>query len=263
VPSHVEGGRIRFPLDRLVRALHRARLLLLADPANPTGGTFDPEDLEQLAWWADRHDALVLYDESFARFRYDGERAPLGALARARDRLLVAGSVSKGHGLAALRVGWVSGHRHLVRPCALTAGPQTLGVPAVCQQAALAALRQDEGAFAPVLAGFEARRRYARERLAALGLRPAWPSGGFFFWVPVGPLGLTGRAFAEQLWRAKQVLVSPGELFGPSGADAVRLSYATEDGRLREGLTRLTDFVRQLRGAPPAVERRVACMANG
>jgi len=56
--------------------------------------------------------------------------------------------------------------------------------------------------------------------------------------------------------------VSPGELFGPSAADFVRLSLAADDGRLREGLTRLTEFIERLRAprsgestsAPPAAQ---------
>ncbi|MCI0464286.1 MAG: pyridoxal phosphate-dependent aminotransferase [Gemmataceae bacterium] len=251
VPTTLDSGRVRFAPDRLAHALRRARLLVLADPVNPTGGTFAAEDFEQIAWWANRHDALILVDESFTRFRYEGERVPLGSL-RAQTRLLVTGSVSKGHGLAGLRIGWLSGHRHLVRPCALLAAPQTMGVSTLCQQVALTALQQDEATFEPVRATFDARRRYVRERLTALGLEAGWPSGAFFFWVPVGPLGLTGRAFAEQFGRAKKVLVTPGEMFGPSGEGYVRLSYATDDGRLREGLTRLADFVRQFQGAPAA-----------
>jgi aspartate/methionine/tyrosine aminotransferase len=60
------------------------------------------------------------------------------------------------------------------------------------------------------------------------------------------PLGLSGREFAEQLLRTRKVLVTPGDPFGPSGKGYVRLSYAIEDGRLREGLARLADFVRGL-----------------
>jgi aspartate/methionine/tyrosine aminotransferase len=252
VPAAVEGGYLRFRLDRLAGALHRARLLVLSDPANPTGGVLAPEDLEQIVWWADHHDALIFYDEAFARFRYEGERVPLGTLPRSGRRTLRAGSVSKGHGLASARVGWLAGHRHLVGACALSAGLHGCGVAPLCQQLALAALGQGEAAFEPVLREFTARRRYTHERLTAAGLRPAWPAGGFFFWVPIGPLGLTGRAFAARLLREKRVLVAPGELFGPGGAGYVRLSYAAEDGRLREGLTRLGNFVRPLLGVPSA-----------
>jgi aspartate/methionine/tyrosine aminotransferase len=58
---------------------------------------------------------------------------------------------------------------------------------------------------------------------------------------------LTRPAFYDRFHGDKNVLVSPGEAFGPSGEDHIRLSYATEDGRLREGLSRLGEFVRGLR----------------
>src|SRR5262249_18411680 len=158
----------------------------------------------------------------------------IGTLAKARRRTLTVGSVSKGHALASLRVGWLAGHRHLVRPCVLTAVLRSSFVPTLCQQVALTALRQSDEAFRPIRAEFESRRRYAFDRLQGQGLEPVWPAGAFFLWVAVHPVDLGGRAFAEQLLGTKRVLVSPGDLFGPSGSGYVRLSYATEDGRLRE-----------------------------
>src|SRR5262249_32970792 len=128
----------------------------------------------------------------------------------------------------------------------------------LCQQVALAALRQGNEPFRPIRAEFESRRRYAFERLQTMGLRPAWPAGGVFFWVPVRELGRTGRAVAGHLFRDKEVRGGPGAVFGPGGEGHVRLSYAAEDGRLREGLGRLADCVRQLRGAAPAGQKQAA-----
>jgi aspartate/methionine/tyrosine aminotransferase len=52
------------------------------------------------------------------------------------------------------------------------------------------------------------------------------------------------------------VLVTPGKPFGPCGTGYVRISYAVEDGRLREGLMRLAEFLRG-RDAPAAdIEKR-------
>jgi aspartate/methionine/tyrosine aminotransferase len=253
VPTTTEDGRIRFRLDELDRALRGARLLVLASPANPTGGVFAAVDLEQIAWWAERYDVLIFSDEVFERYRYENAAPSIGTLPRAQRRTLTAGSVSKGHALASARVGWLAGCRHLVRPCAVIAALQTPFVPTLCQQVALAALRQGGEAFAPIRAEFESRRRYGFERLQALGLRPAWPSGAFFFWAPVGHLGTSGRVFAERLLREKKVAVTPGEWFGPSGSGHVRLSYAAEDGRLREGLARLGELLRELQ--PPAAKQ--------
>jgi aspartate/methionine/tyrosine aminotransferase len=254
----VEDGRTRFRTDHLARALSGARLLVLNSPGNPTGAVLAPEDLEQIAWWAERHDVLVLSDEVFERFRYDGESVSFAALPGALRRTLTVGSVSKGHALTSARVGWLAAHRHLLRACAAATSLRAPFVPTLSQQVALAALRTGPDAFAPLLAEFAARRRYAFERLGAAGLNPPWPAGAFFLWVPVWELGLSGRAFAAALLRERKVRLTPGDLFGPGGAGYVRLSYAAEDGRLHEGLNRLADFVQSLRAPAAAVVRQAA-----
>ena len=254
VPTWNDDGRCRFLERDFERAVRGAKLLVLADPANPTGACFSPEDLEFLLWIAAGSDVLVYADESFGRFRYDGRGKSLGALPGAEKRVLTAGSVTPGWGLGSVRVGWLAGPRPMVRACALTASLSAPYVPTVCQQAAARAVADADTDFAPTLARFADRRRYVIDRLRGMGLEPEWPAGGYFVWVPVGGLGLDGRAFAERLLRESRVLVGPGCAFGPSGVGHVRLSFAADDGRLREGLARLAAFVAALRNpgaAPP------------
>jgi aspartate/methionine/tyrosine aminotransferase len=243
IPTWMDNGRTRFRLDHLARALNGTKLVVVTSPGNPSGGVIAPEDLEQIAFWAKRFDCLILSDEVFERYHYEGEPLSIGSLPAAKDRTLTAGSVSKSHALTSVRVGWLAAQRHLLKPCALTAALRAPFVPTLCQQIALMALRSASDAFESVRDEFEARRRYAWERLRGFDLNPAWPTGAFFFWVPVWQLGLSGRAFVEGLLREKQVLLSPGDLFGPSGAGYVRLSYAGDEGRLHEGLNRLAEFV--------------------
>jgi aspartate/methionine/tyrosine aminotransferase len=242
----MEEGRTRFRLQELARSLHGARLIILNTPANPTGGVIAPEDLEQIAWWADRNDVLILSDEVFERFVHEGEPMSIATLPKARRRTLTAGSVSKGHALASARVGWLAAYRHLLRPCLATAALRSPLVPTLCQQLALTALTKAATAFEPIRAQFESRRCYTYERLRSMELNAAWPSGAFFFWAPVWQLGQSGRAFAEELLREKRVQVTPGDWFGPSGPGYIRLSYAGEDGRLQEGLNRLAEYVQGL-----------------
>jgi aspartate/methionine/tyrosine aminotransferase len=243
VASWVEDGRLRFRADHFQRAMRGARMVVVNSPHNPTGSIFAPQDLEQIAFWADRRAALIFSDEVFERYQYEEEPLSIGTLDRARNRTLTAGSVSKGYALASARVGWLAGHRHLLRPCLLSAILQAAVVPTLSQLVALAALRQDVESFQSIWSDFESRRRYAYERLQALGFRPTWPAGAFFFWLPVWHRDQSGRTFAECLLAEKKVMVTPGDLFGPSGAGYVRLSYAVEDGRLREGLSRLAQFL--------------------
>ncbi len=245
LPTWSEDGRTRFRLDHLARALNGAKLVVVTSPGNPTGSVHAPEDLEQLAFWAKRFDCLLLSDEVFERYHYDGELLSLGTLPAAKDRTLTTGSVSKSHALTAARVGWLAAPRHLLKPCVLTAALRAPFVPTLCQQLALAALRTRPEVLDEVHDEFAARRRYVWERLRGVDLNPGWPAGGFFFWIPVWQLGLSGRAFVEGLLHEKNVLLTPGELFGPSGTGYVRLSYSGDEGRLHEGLNRLAEFVQQ------------------
>ncbi|MFO0808298.1 MAG: pyridoxal phosphate-dependent aminotransferase [Gemmataceae bacterium] len=240
VPTKVEGGVTKFAMEPFTKALANAKMLVVANPANPTGAPFAADDLEQIAYWCSKSGVLVVNDESFIRYRDDS--APTD-LPMAKGRTLTIGSMSKGHGLAAARVGWVRGDTAFVKPCMLAATLAKPFVPTPMQTLAAAAIKLGDASFAPVRDEMTSKRRYAFERLKAVGLEPAWPSGGFTLWTPVSSLGMTGREFAEELLKTKRVLVTPGDVYGPCGAGFVRVSCAIDDGRLREGLSRLAEFV--------------------
>jgi aminotransferase len=191
-------------------------------------------------------------DESFSRFRFDARGKCFGKLAGADRRILTAGSMTQEFGLGALRLGWLAGPRHLVRACGLTQNLTAPFVPVVCQQAAARALNETDNDFPNELERMRGKRDYTVERLRGMGLEPDRPAGGYFLWVPVASLGMDGRAFAERLFREERVQVGPGCAFGPSGPGHVRISVAGDDGRLREGLSRMAAFVERLKNPAPS-----------
>jgi aspartate/methionine/tyrosine aminotransferase len=260
VPSTTTAdGDVAFDLAAFAKSLRGAKLLVLADPANPTGGVFAAEDLQQIAFWAKKYDVLVVQDASFSRWQQSKvghDRLRLASLPNIEGRLITIGSFAKSHGLSSARVGWLTGHRHLVRPCALAGMMNAPFVAPLCQQVALSALRLGQGVMTSLRDDFAARRVYVRDRLEQMGLRPRPNRGGFFFWVPlpddVAP-GTGSRGFAQELLSKTGVLVNPGAPFGPSGDRFLRISYATDEGRLREGLARLESFLER-RHEPAAKE---------
>jgi aspartate/methionine/tyrosine aminotransferase len=254
MPTWTEDGRCRYIAADFERAMRGAKMLVLSDPSNPAGACLTNEDLEHIAWIAGGYGVLVYLDESFAAFRYGEKPQCLAAMPGANRLALTAGSVSQEFGQPGIRVGWLAGPRHLVRACQLTANLAAPYVPPVCQQAAARLLSEPPNP--ETLDRFRAKRQYAVDRLRAMGLEPELPSGGYFAWVPVSTLGVDGRTFAEWLLKEARVLVGPGLAFGPSGAGHIRVSFATDDGRLREGLTRMAAFVARLRTpeAPPRNE---------
>jgi aspartate/methionine/tyrosine aminotransferase len=250
VPTTTEAGRLKFDPAVLTAAARGAKLLVVSDPGNPSGGTLAAEDQERIAWLAARYDVLIYLDESFAKLRFEGKPNGLAVMPGADRRTLSAGSLTPGFGLGSVRVGWLAGPKPLVQACALTATLSAPFVPTVCQRVAARSLAAGDDLFAPVLDQFRGRVRFAADKLKAMGLDPAWPGGGYFLWVPVAGLGLTGRAFAERLLAEQRVLVGPGDVYGPGGDGFVRVSVAADDGRVREGLARLEAFVAGLRGEP-------------
>lgn len=254
IPTWLEDGRLRYLAREFEQAMRGAKMLILSDPASPTGGCLAPEDLEHIAWIASGYGVLVYLDEAFAAFRYDEAPRSLATMPGVERLTLTAGSVSQEFGQPGIRVGWLAGPKPLVRAGQLMANLAAPYVPPVCQQAAAKLLAQSPPR--EMLDRFRAKRHYSYDRLRAMGLEPELPAGGYFLWVPVRSLGMDGRSFAERLLKEEKVLVGPGVAFGPTGHDYVRVSFATDDGRLREGLARLAAFVERLRNPslPPSHE---------
>jgi aspartate/methionine/tyrosine aminotransferase len=242
LPTWSDGGRVRFAMDAFTKCMRGAKLLVIADPVNPTGCVFAPEDLEQIAFWARKHDVLIFQDASFDRWRDEPARARLASLPHAQGRIITCGSFAKSHGLSSVRVGWLTGHRHLVRPCAAAMMMTAPFVPAACQRIALEAIQSREATMNALRDDIIGRRDYVRESLQEIGLEPWDAAGGFFFWAKT-PGEEAGRDFAQRLLRDTGVLINPGSPFSPSGYAFVRISYVTDEGRLREGLDRLRRFV--------------------
>ena len=231
VPTWSEAGRVRFAMDRFAKAMRGAKLIVLADPVNPTGCVFAAEDLEQVAFWARKNDVLIFQDASFDRWRAEPAKARLASLPHANRRILTCGSFAKSHGLVAARIGWLIGNRHLVGPCAAAMFLAAPFVPEICQRVAVQAMRSRQTAMAELRDELNARRDYVSECLQEMGLDPWESAGGFFVWTPT-PQGIGGHEFAQSLLRTAGVLVNPGVPFGSSGTKFIRISYATEEGRI-------------------------------
>lgn len=238
VKTTSRDGEVQFDMAQFQRAMRGAKLLILADPCNPTGCVFASEDLEQIAFWAMKYDCIIVQDVSFDRWRATPPASRLANLPHTTGRLLSIGSFAKSHGLSAVRVGWLIGQRRLVQACAMAGLMNAPFVSSLCQQVALDTLQTaDEPTITANIA-----RRTAFERLSAMRLT-VWPArGGFFHWVEV-PTTESGRDFAQRLLSQTGVLVNPGNVFGPSGTRFVRISHAIADGQVREGFNRLQSFL--------------------
>ena len=100
---------MRFPLERVLRALRRVRprVLFLANPNNPTGTLLEPPALRRILGAASH--TLVVVDEAY----YEFSGVTVLPWIRRLSNLVVTRTFSKAAGLAGLRLGCVFANRRI------------------------------------------------------------------------------------------------------------------------------------------------------
>jgi succinyldiaminopimelate transaminase len=223
----------------------RALVVWLNDPANPTGATSSATELARAVAWARDHGAIVASDECYAEFTFDEHGAPappVTALASGAERVLAVHSLSKRSNMAGLRAGFVAGDPELVEYLGEVRKHAGFMVPAPVQAAAAAALGDDAHVEAQ-------RRRYATRRarllpaLETFGLVHDGGPSTFYLWLRAANAVATGWELAERL-AATGLLVAPGDLYGPAGANHVRLALSLRDPDVEATADRLTSAAR-------------------
>ncbi len=169
-------------VDALLAAVTEAtRLVLVANPNNPTGTAVSVAELERLAAGLD-DDVLLVVDEAYHEFADPALGDPVRALVGTRDNVVVLRTFSKAHGLAGMRVGYAMGHPAVIETIDKTLFP--FAVNAAAQAAALAALGAEEEILARC-ALVVAERDRVLATLRADGHEVPEPQANFV-WLPLG-----------------------------------------------------------------------------
>ncbi len=245
VPVPVEAGggfRVR-PADLEARRTARTRALILNSPNNPSGEVYPAEELAGIADWLVRNDLLVISDDAYQHFLYDGRTfTSIASFPGLPERTLVVGAASKTYAMTGWRIGWFLGPEPIAEAVARLQDQSTSNPSSLSQRAALAALDGGQEPVFRMREAFQRRRDALMKGLAAVkSIRYPFPAGAFylFFTHPsiTDSVETAGRILAE-----KQVALVPGRAFGME--PYLRLSYAVADQVLEEAVRRLVDFFR-------------------
>jgi aminotransferase len=241
VPTGPERGYL--PAAEAVAAAitPRTRAILLNSPANPTGAVYPRDLLHAIAELALRHDLWLFSDEAYEALVYgDIRHVSPGAFPGLADRTVSIYSFSKEYAMTGWRVGYLTGPAALLRTMATVQEQVASCVNAAAQRAALAALTGPRDGVEAMRRAYERRRDFVVARLRRIpGVRCPRPDGAFYVFPDVRAVTGDTRTLAERLLFDHKVVVSPGEAFGPRSAGFLRLSYASSDADLAEGLDRL------------------------
>ncbi|VEG27764.1 pyridoxal phosphate-dependent aminotransferase [Actinomyces howellii] len=235
----------------------RTKAVLVCSPSNPTGAVYTPEELGAIGRWALEHGVWVITDEIYEHLLYDGAEPAhvLGLVPELADQTVVLNGVAKTYAMTGWRVGWMLGPADVIAAATNFQSHLTSNVANVSQHAALAAVSGDLSAVAAMREAFDRRRRLMVSLLSDIeGLAVPVPRGAFYAYPSVEALigrSLRGTVIDSSATLAGLVLehaevaVVPGEAFGPSGF--LRLSYATGDEAITEGVGRLGELLSEVK----------------
>jgi len=237
----------------------RTKVILLNSPNNPTGAVFSREALAEVARLAVEQDLVLVSDECYEPLTFEGRHVSVASLGpEVKARTLVINTCSKAYAMTGWRIGYCGGPRALVRAMTDVQSQVTSNPTSIAQWAAVEALSGPQDEVAKMAGEFDRRRHLIVGGLNALpGVACVMPKGAFYAFANVS--GLFGRTWkgretttrlagsldvAAFLLEEARVAVVPGLDFG---SDAhVRLSYATSDALIREGLARMDAAIRKL-----------------
>jgi aspartate/methionine/tyrosine aminotransferase len=222
-------------VDRVRAAITpRTKAILFSSPSNPTGVTVPADTLRDLASLAREKGVLLIADEIYRSFWYDGL---FRSAAEFDPNVLVVDGFGKSYGITGWRLGFAHGPRQIIEEMTKLQQFTFVCPPSPVQHAGVAALDYD---ISTIVADYRRKRDFLCEALAGRYefVRP----GGAFYVYPKVPWG-TGTEFVQEAIR-HNLLVIPGVAFSRKDTH-FRVSYAAADEKLRQGADLLSRLARR------------------
>jgi aspartate aminotransferase len=249
-----EEGFVVNPEDVEGAVSPKTRGLVVNSPNNPTGAVIPREAMQELMRFCGEKRILLLSDETYEDFVYDGREHTSAAAFVGESDLYYAivGSMSKTFSMTGWRIGYCLGHERLISKISEFQSHQSGNPASMSQKAALVALDGLEETVEEMRKEYGARRRLVLSGLEEIpGFNCPTPYGAFYAFPDVTEaLKATGIPnsveFSKFLIQKARVATVPGSAFGCE--NFIRISYATSRGLLREGLKRMRAAVEEASG---------------
>lgn len=223
--------------------------LIINSPNNPSGAVIAPGDLADIVALCRSRRILLISDETYDRFTFDGRtHASAASCVSAEDDFCaLAGSFSKTYSMTGWRLGYLISHPDHIRAVNNLQSHTSGNACSISQKAGLAALSSASASVDEMLAEYARRREYVVPALNALpGFSCPIPYGAFYAFPNVSEcmkrLDIPDSAtFSRFLLDEARVATVAGSDFGLEGY--IRISYATSMENLRRGVERIEKAV--------------------
>jgi len=225
----------------------KTKALLLNTPSNPTGSVYSKEELTALADVLKGTNVLVVSDEMYEKILFDGHLfTSVASISEDMyKRTITVNGLSKSVSMTGWRFGYFACPiKEITDAIVDFQGQSTSNINSITQKAAVPALNGLADADIEIMrSAFERRRNLAHELLNQIeGLSVLKPEGAFYLFVNTKAVENDSMKFCQKLLEEKGVAVVPGIGFGTEGY--FRLSFATDDATIIDGIERIASFVK-------------------
>ena len=247
VPLRFENA-FELKADDIARRLTpQTKVLLVNTPHNPTGAVVGEEELKKIAALAVEKDLLVISDETYDQFLFEGKHVSLYTLPGMAERTVVINSTSKTFSMTGWRLGYAIGPKELILYMNKVHQNMSTCATSFVQVGAAEAFRRGKPFTEAMVREFKERRNLVTKGLDEMkGVEYAVPKGAFYIFPRIEKLGLPSAEFCKRALEETGVATVPGNAFGRSGEGFIRLAYACSRDEIALAMERLGKFVETL-----------------
>lgn len=240
MPTYEEEN-FQVDVKRLEEAINeRTRAIVLSSPMNPTGAVFSEETMQIIGDIAIKKDLLIIVDEVYQAYVYDGEFKSMITIQDIRDRLVIVNSFSKDYNMTGWRVGNIIAPREIIRICQQINENVVFTAPSISQRAAVYALRNRKTLLSNTRELYRERLHYATNRANQIPwMSVLEPQGTFYLFVNIKKTGLSSEEASKMILDQAKVLTIPGNSFGQCGEGYLRIACVVSKEQLAEAFDRI------------------------
>lgn len=246
IPTRAENNHQIDP-DEVIDAIEPHTYgIILNSPSNPTGTVYPRETLEKIVEEAAYRGIQVISDEVYDHLIYDGKTYPsVLSCCSDLDHVMVVSSFSKTYSMAGMRIGWMIGSQGAIKKLRRYHMFTTTVANTPCQWAGVEALHGSNEFIHYMLDEYTKRRDRLVELVDQTPHLTGYKPEGAFYLFPSLPEGANGTNVALRLLKETGVCTIPGETFGSSCSNALRLSYSTSMENIEKSFERIIPWMEQ------------------
>ncbi len=222
----------------------KTKAICCLEPGNPTGNVLTIEEMKGIAEVAKKHDLMIIADEVYREFVYDGRTpASFGQLKEYADRVIIVDSVSKRFSACGARIGLCISKNKEFMAGIMKIAQGRLCVSTVDQIASAELFRLPQSYYDEVKAEYCGRRDVVVEELNKIpGFSATVPGGAFYMTckLPVDDIEDFLMFLLEEFEdNGESVMFAPAEGFYATpglGKDEIRIAYVLNKEDMKRGV---------------------------